>query len=99
MRLNLPFELDNRNVLIAGAGGGWDIFGGLPLAYEWQKTCRIVLANFSAVAEGFDVGPASANDHPEGRVSEVLGTAIHVFGKSGFRTPRPGTRSCFRSTR
>ena len=35
LKLNLPIDLTNQNILLAGAGGGWDIFGGLPLLYEW----------------------------------------------------------------
>ena len=90
MKLNLPVEMKNRNILLAGAGGGWDICGGLPLLYEWRETCKIVLANFSALVEGFDVRPAIATDDPEGKLAEVLGTPIYVFGKAGFRTLRAG---------
>jgi hypothetical protein len=82
--------LANRKVLLAGAGGGWDIFGGLPLLYEWQDSCEIVLANFSATLEGFDVRPACAADHPEGKLVEALGMPVYVFGKAGFKTLREG---------
>ena len=40
--MKLPFfdELDEaQNILIAGAGGGFDVFGGLPL-YFWLKKDR-----------------------------------------------------------
>lgn len=90
MKLNLPIDLANRNILLAGAGGGWDIFGGLPLFHEWRETCKIVLANFSAVAEGFDVRSALAGDHPEGRLYDILGVPVYVFGKAGFRTLKAG---------
>ena len=90
MKLNLPIEMANRNILLAGAGGGWDIFGGLPLLHEWRETCKIVLANFSAVVEGFDVRPAIASDHPEEKLADALGSPVYVFGKAGFRTLRAG---------
>ena len=90
MKLNLPIELTGRSILLAGAGGGWDIFGGLPLLHEWQGTNRVVLANFSALVEGFDVRPANAADHPEGMLADALGTPVYVFGKAGFRTLRAG---------
>ena len=90
MKLNLPIDLANRNILLAGAGGGWDIFGGLPLLHEWRETCNIVLANFSAVVEGFDVRPAIASDHPEGKLADALGVPIYVFWKAGFRTLKAG---------
>ena len=70
MKLNLPIEMTNRNILLAGAGGGWDIFGGLPLLHEWRGTYKIVLANFSARVEGFDVRLATAADDPEGKLAE-----------------------------
>jgi hypothetical protein len=34
MKLNLPIELENRRILLAGAGGGSDVLGALPLAYS-----------------------------------------------------------------
>ena len=90
MKLNLPIEMANRNILLAGAGGGWDIFGGLPLLYEWRGTCKIVLANFSARVEGFDVRLATAADDPEGKLADALGVPVYVFGKAGFRTLKAG---------
>lgn len=90
MKLNLPIELANRNILLAGAGGGWDIFGGLPLLHEWRKTSKVVLANFSYLAEGFDVRTATAADHPEGKLAEAINAPVYVFGKAGYRTLRAG---------
>lgn len=51
MRLNLP-QLDAlancRNILIAGLGGGFDVFSGLPLYFEFQQRGLIVhLANYT----------------------------------------------------
>ena len=82
--------MTNRNILLAGAGGGWDIYGGLPLLHEWRGTNKIVLANFSALVEGFDVRPANAADHPEGKLAEVVNMPVYVFGKAGFRTLKAG---------
>ena len=90
MKLNLPIEFENRRILLAGAGGGSDVLGALPLAYEWQRTCKVVLANFSARVEGFDVRPAIPADHPEGKLAEALGTPVYVFGKAGFKTLQAG---------
>ncbi len=51
MQLNLPiFEQLNRcqNLLIAGMGGGFDIFCGLPIYFELRRQGKTVhLANFS----------------------------------------------------
>jgi hypothetical protein len=90
MKLNLPIEMERRNILLAGAGGGSDVFGALPLAYEWQRTCKVHLANFSALVEGFDVRPALPTDHPEGKLAAVLGQPVQVFGKAGFKMLKSG---------
>ncbi len=51
MRLNLPFFdqiKDCERILIAGAGGGFDVYAGLPLYYELHNQGRTVyLANYS----------------------------------------------------
>ena len=55
--MKLPFfnELDKaQNILIAGAGGGFDVFCGLPLYFWLKKAGKTVhLANLSAGALGF----------------------------------------------
>ncbi len=92
MKLNLPFELENQAVLIAGAGGGWDVFGGLPLAYELAAVNRIILANYSSCAEGFDVRLARPDDHPEGKLAAVVEPKLYVFGKGGASQLRAAYR-------
>src|ERR1051325_2622280 len=55
--MTLPFfqELEAaKNVLIAGAGGGFDVFCGLPLYFSLRKAGKTVhLANLSSGALGF----------------------------------------------
>ncbi len=93
MKLNLPMDLQSRNILIAGAGGGWDICGGLPLAYEWRKNgCQVVLANLSSTNESFEFRAALPEDHPEGNLSAALGEPVYVFGRQGFRPLDRGYR-------
>lgn len=51
--LNIPISLvetlrDKNNILIVGIGGGFDIYGGIPLYYTLQKLGKqIFLANYS----------------------------------------------------
>jgi hypothetical protein len=51
MNLNLPILDalgDSRNILIAGAGGGFDVFSGLPLYFTLRQMGKTVhLANYS----------------------------------------------------
>lgn len=51
MKLNLPiFDLvaDSQNILIAGAGGGYDVYAGLPLYFALCEQGKTVhLANYS----------------------------------------------------
>jgi hypothetical protein len=55
--MNIPFfsELEgSRNILIAGAGGGFDVFCGLPLFFWLKRAGRTVhLANLSFTELGF----------------------------------------------
>ena len=57
MELNLPiFEhlSSCQNLLIAGMGGGFDIFCGLPIYFELQKRVpQVHLANLSFLIWGF----------------------------------------------
>ena len=97
MRLNLPIDLRDRTVLLAGAGGGWDVFGAVPLAHELeQRNCRVVLANYSSSVGGFDVRPALPTDHPEGKLSARLGRPVYVFGKEGAGRLRAGYQRLIR---
>lgn len=91
MQLNLPIDLHDRTILLAGAGGGWDVFGALPLTYELEKhNNRVVLANYSSTVGGFDMRPALPDDHPEGKLAAALGKPIYVFGKEGAEMLRAG---------
>jgi hypothetical protein len=51
MRLNLPILdqlADSQNILIAGAGGGFDVFSGLPIYFALREMGKTVhLANYS----------------------------------------------------
>lgn len=44
----LPYLKDSKNILIAGAGGGFDLYTGLPIYYELKQMGKSVhLANYS----------------------------------------------------
>src|SRR5262249_38005932 len=51
MQLNLPILehlADSKNILISGAGGGFDVFAGLPLYFTLRAMGKTVhLANYS----------------------------------------------------
>ena len=55
--MNIPFYAELReakNILIAGAGGGFDVFCGLPIYFELKRAGKTVhLANLSSGALGF----------------------------------------------
>jgi len=62
MELNLPTltQLSNcKNILIAGMGGGFDVFCGLPIYFELKKHgINAHLANFSfSDIENVDLEP------------------------------------------
>lgn len=88
MRLNLPFSLKGRRVLIAGIGGGWDIYGALPLVQAWRDECRLTLANLSSMTSGFDLRVAGEEDVPEQLLAKLIGEQVYVLGKEGVASVR-----------
>jgi hypothetical protein len=72
MKLNLPIldQLrDSQHILIAGAGGGFDIFSGLPLYFTLREMGKTVhLANYSFS----DFGIISTIDEPEILIDSLL---------------------------
>ena len=82
--LNLPQGIANgRQVLIAGMGGGYDVFGGLPIAYECASHgANIVLANFSSQT-GFRSKKPQEGDDPEFALSQEVGWPVHMLPRAG----------------
>src|SRR5688572_24165931 len=75
MRLNLPI-LERlapcENILIAGMGGGYDVFCGLPLYFELEKMDKNVhLANLSFTDIGLVEGGEELTDTLVGITAEV----------------------------
>jgi hypothetical protein len=87
MKMNMP-TLEGKSFLIAGAGGGFDVFGGIPLAYELLRSdAKVVLANFSIKSQGFSVRESTEEDYPEGDLKNV-GIPVYTFGKNGVQNLR-----------
>lgn len=84
MRLNLPFLhlLENsQHILIAGAGGGFDIYAGLPIYFELKAAGKQVsLANYSFT----DFPLAKAISNP---VEEIETLLLGARGKLRIDTP------------
>src|SRR3954468_2639162 len=80
MRLPLFTELrDARNVLIAGAGGGFDVFSGLPLYFNLHAAGKqVFLANLTF----FNLPPDTSGRHLTPELVEV--TADSVGGEHYF---------------
>jgi hypothetical protein len=83
MKLNLPIldQLDNsRSILIAGAGGGFDVFAGLPVCFALREMGKTVyLANYSFT----ELTILSVIAQPEVMIDGLLvgtkGDVIHPF--------------------
>jgi hypothetical protein len=67
--MNLPIQFEGKNILISGAGGGFDVFAALPLLYELEKNNKVVLASFSDKKD-FVSEVAAPNHYPEGFLEE-----------------------------
>jgi hypothetical protein len=54
---------DSNRILVAGAGGGFDVFGGVPLALALrERGAEVFLANLTFVASGFSLDAWLAPD-------------------------------------
>lgn len=88
MFLNLP-ELSGKRFLIAGCGGGFDVFGGLPIADELSHRYpeeSVVLANYSLHSKDFSVRQVAEEDYPEWYLPSEY--PRYVFGKTGVQILR-----------
>ena len=89
MKLNLPFFdqiKDCERILIAGAGGGFDVYAGLPLYYELHNSGRnVYLGNYSFT----DLFNASC----ERGFRE--GHALYTFGGKVTKCPKRGEYEYF----
>lgn len=73
MNLPLFYQLKNsKNILIAGAGGGFDIFAGLPLFYQLNKKYKCHLFNYSFT-----------NLNEANSETKVYEPNYHLYGFSG----------------
>ena len=73
MKIPLFTELEGaQNILIVGAGGGFDVFCGLPL-YFWLRNAgkTVHLANLSFSELGFCEGERLPKSMPEGTTGGI----------------------------
>ena len=86
MQLNLPIfdQLqDSQNILIAGAGGGFDVFCGLPIYFALREMGKSVhLANYSFSYQMLD--PEKCISNPQFLVTDQL---IGALGEVICKTP------------
>ncbi|MFD5825625.1 DUF1152 domain-containing protein [Lentzea sp. NPDC060358] len=101
-----------RTVLIAGAGGGFDVFAGLPLGIalraQGKRVCYASLSFSDLGRLDLDawvepglaaVGPDTAGDDayfPERELARFLGDTVHAFPKAGVRPLRAAYRTLVR---
>lgn len=76
--MNFPIDLTGRRVLLAGIGGGYDIFAGLPLTRCFDA--EFVLSNYSIDKDILK----AANAHPENKIviKENI-QAVYSIGRNG----------------
>lgn len=92
--VNIP-KLQGSKFLIAGAGGGFDIFGGIPLASALIESTDIVLASFSLKSQGFKIRKSTKEDYPEGELAVEI--PVYTFGKNGVQNLRDAYEEVIRT--
>ena len=87
MNLNLP-DIFGHTCLIAGAGGGFDVFAGIPIGAELYQQGRFcTYANYSSEQKGFDARGCTEDDYPE--CKNPFGTNW-TFGREGVQNLKKG---------
>jgi len=81
--MNLPFQFKDKKILIAGAGGGFDVYAGLPLYHSLKEHNQVFFANFSTKCD-FIVRLATDEDYPEGK----LGVPCYLLPRAGVQLVR-----------
>lgn len=87
--LNLPMQLEGHNILLCAIGGGFDIFGTLPLFYEFViKNPNVIFSSFSLNKIGphykYDGSEDVGLDYfPEKLFVESTKLPINFIGKMG----------------
>lgn len=96
-RLNLPIldELKNiQNVMIVGVGGGFDVFGGLPIIYDAPTHLRFTLVAGMA-SKDFVWRETSEKDYPEWGLAPMVAflpfvRGVYTVGRHGVQTLAKG---------
>jgi len=100
LKLNIPNLEIGNNILIVGAGGGFDVYAGLPLAYTWMMNppkfpVEIVLANYIAQRNpDFVLRETTETDYPQSeyqpKIADKIGVATHSYtvGRNGVQLVR-----------
>jgi hypothetical protein len=80
--LNLPIKFDNnKNILLCGIGGGFDILGTIPLYYTLNKLgITTYFHSYTIIPAGVSV---ASNHCPEKYISEFLNISILTSPKIG----------------
>jgi len=85
--MNIP-EIEGRNVLFVGAGGGFDVFGSIPLASSFNEC---FFANYGS-HKGFTVRKATEIDYPEYGLPDC-----YVLGRNGVQMVKKGLNEILES--
>lgn len=87
--MHLPIEL-NQNVLFVGAGGGFDIFGALPILSD-KSGVNFVLANYSHYVKDIEYKETSRENYPEGTLDVCY--PKYSLGREGVQSVKRALNS------
>jgi hypothetical protein len=85
--MNLPIDIKNKNILICAIGGGFDIFGAIPIAWELSILNKVVLSSFNLnknIQPIYDYkGGFPVPYFPEGILPQPFDHQLNIIGKTG----------------
>lgn len=74
----------SKNILFAGIGGGFDIFGALPFFHNLKNTHKIIFSNYNASCENFFEKPET---YPDKELANILSSyPFYVLPKCGVKS-------------
>ena len=105
MQIPIADKIQSGPILYVGVGGGFDVFGAIPLMFA-NRNNKPILANYSHFLKGVDVVKPSESCYPEGYLAsdekiknlpESLYPTVYTLGREGVQCIKRGLEKIIRT--